>query len=328
LTLLAAVAAVSLLPATGAGAAEYAPLAQKGPKLKHSRADLRASIECTGNLRNAKREPVLLLSGTTVDPWENFSWNWMPALSAEHIPWCASTAPDLVNMEDIQDRGEYVVYAIRRMYRRAGRRIAVYGHSQGGMVGRWALRFWPGTRHKVADLVGAAPSNHGTDLAIGACTPNCAPAVFQQASGSDFILALNSRRQTFRKVSYTSVYSHYDEIVFPNLDETGRSSLHGPGRITNVALQDICPASVSEHLAIGTFDPITWALFIDALTHRGPAKPERIDAAVCSQQFMPGIEETTFVTDYAAAGVALGTTFALYPHSDAEPPLRRYVFAR
>jgi pimeloyl-ACP methyl ester carboxylesterase len=280
-------------------------------------------------VRNAKRTPVLLLSGTTVDPDENFAWNWMPALSDAGIPWCAQTAPDRVNMEDIQTRGEYIVFAIRRMHRLAGRRIAIYGHSQGGMVGRWALRFWPDTRETVSDVVGAAPSNHGTDLAVGACLPNCAEAIWQQRTGSDFVQALNSRRQTFPGVDYTNIYSHTDTVVFPNLDDTGHSSLQGPaGRIENVAIQDICPLALSEHLAVGTFDPIAWALFNDALENAGPARAGRIDPGVCSQLLMPGVNPATFATDLAAAGTALATTLATFPHVDSEPPLRRYVFAR
>jgi hypothetical protein len=45
-------------------------------------------------------------------------------------------------MADIQTAGEYVVYAIRTMPAAYGGRIDIIGHSQAGMVPRWALRFW------------------------------------------------------------------------------------------------------------------------------------------------------------------------------------------
>lgn len=95
--------------ATGA-AVDYRPLDAKGPRLGPDRAELRAGLTCTGNLENAKSTPVLLLSGTTVTPDENFAWNWMPALTEAGYPWCASAPPaDPDNMADIQARGEHVV---------------------------------------------------------------------------------------------------------------------------------------------------------------------------------------------------------------------------
>ena len=309
-----------------AASAAFAPLDRPGPKLRHDRDGLRASLDCTDDVAAGERRPVLLLSGTTVDPDENFSWNWMPALNDAGIPWCASTAPDPDNMGDVQGRGEYVVYAIRRMHRMTDRKIAIYGHSQGGMIGRWALRFWPDTRTMVSDLVGAAPSNRGTDAAIPVCALGCAPAFWQQRTGSDFITALNSRTETFKRVSYTNVYSRYDQVVVPNGTESGRSALSGPGKIANLAVQDVCPLNVSEHLNLGTVDAVAWALFRDALSHRGPADPDRLPGDVCSRLFMPGVNPLTAATDLAAAAAALATTTATYPHVPAEPKLRNYVY--
>lgn len=329
----AALAAVVLAALLGAGAdparaAEYPPLARPGPELGVPRSELRASLDCTRDVRNADRTPVLLLSGTGVQPDENFAWNWMPALTGAGIPWCASKAPD-DNMADIQVRGEYTVFAIRKMFRSAGRRIALFGHSQGGMVGRWPLRFWPDTRRMVADVVGAAASNQGTDSAVGVCLVSCAPAVWQQTSGSNFIEALNSRAETFRGISYTNVRTNLDLIVFPNTDANGRSSLHtGRGRIANVAVQELCPGDAADHSTLGTIDPVTWALFHDAITHGGPADPARVDSGVCSQVLMPGVDPKTVVTDAVATFAALAITIATYPGVRAEPELRKYSAPR
>jgi hypothetical protein len=116
-------------------------------------------------------------------------------------------------------------------------------------------------------------------------------------------------------------------VVTPNDNDKGSSSVHGPGRITNVALQDVCPADPSEHLAIGTTDATAWALFLDALTHDGPANPKRIDSAVCTQQFMPGVNPATFPTDAATAAAALETAEQTHPTVKSEPPLLCYVTA-
>src|SRR6202008_2381706 len=97
-------------------------------------------------------------------------------------------------------------------------------------------------------------------------------------------------QETFAGVSYTVAYTHTDWVVTPNQDaETGSSSLRtGDGEITNVAIQDICPTDVNEHLAIGTTDNVAYAVAIDALSHPGPADVSNIDPIkVCAQPFQP-----------------------------------------
>jgi hypothetical protein len=195
------------------------------------------------------------------------------------------------------------------------------------MVPRWALRFWPDTRALVHDLVAIDPSNHGTLDADAICHGTCSPAEWQQSSTAHFIAALNSYAETFAGIDYTVIYSHTDEIVVPNLDASGSSSLHtGAGRIENVAVQQICPADVSEHLAMGTYDPVAYALALDAFTHGGLADPARIPATVCAQPFQPGVDAGTFATDYAAYAAAIVQAQAGAPQVGAEPPLDRYVF--
>jgi triacylglycerol esterase/lipase EstA (alpha/beta hydrolase family) len=314
------------LPAS-AGAAEYAPIDRPGPPLSVPQGQLDGALVCKASVQNASVAPVLLIHGTGSDPVNNFSWNWQPALDALGVPWCTVALPGN-GLDDVQVAGEYVVNAIRTMHQKAGRRIAIVGHSQGGMIGRWALRFWPDTRPMVDDLIGLAPSNHGTDSAQFTCLPDCNAATWQQSSGSEFIKALNSGQETFAGVSYTSVYTHTDPIVTPNLDDTGSSSLHGgDGQITNVAIQDVCPLNVSEHLMIGTVDNTAYALAIDALTNAGPADPSRIAPAVCLQPFHPGVNPLTALGDVAAAATSLALAMATYPHVPTEPPLAPYVTA-
>lgn len=71
------------------------------------------------------------------------------------------------------------------------------------MIGRCALRWWPDTRSLVDDLVGLAPSNHGTETAEPACMDSCVPAYHQQRSVAAFIAALSSLQETFASVDYT-----------------------------------------------------------------------------------------------------------------------------
>jgi hypothetical protein len=321
-----AIALTSLLIPASASA-EFAPLDQQGPALAVPEAQLAASLVCTPDVQKATKEPVLLLPATGVNSQDNFAWNYEKALAMQNIPYCTSDQQGEANsnLGDIQVRGDYVTYAIRRVAAMAGRPIAVAGHSQGGMVMRWSLRFWPDTRPLVADVIGFAGSNHGTTLA--GCTGGCAPANWQQGANANFIKALNSRQETFAGISYTEVYTHNDQVVTPNMDSNGSSSVHGPGQITNVAVQDVCPADPSEHLAVGTTDPVAWAIFLDAITHDGPADPARIDPSVCSQAFMPGVNPLTFAADAGKAAADLALNEQTYPTVGAEPPLLCYVTA-
>lgn len=330
--LTAAVAAVALGALGGAvpaAAAQYAPLDRPGPRLTVPAAQLEASLSCTEDVRDARREPVLLTPATTVDSRENYGWNWIPALRAAGFPVCTTDQPGALakNMGDMQTRAEYVVYAIRRVHELSGRRIAVVGHSQGGMIVRWPLRFWPDTRAMVEDVVGMAGTNHGSVVVPALCLGGCAPSLWQQRHDSQWTAALNSRQETFAGIDYTEIYSHFDEFVQPNLDDHGTSSLRGPGRITNVALQDICPTDGSEHLLIGTTDPVAWALGLDALTHDGPADLGRISRGICEKTWMPGVDPVTGPVSLTEAGARVAEQLATAAKVPAEPPLRCYVTA-
>ena len=297
-----------------------------GPKLSVPAAELREALDCPKPLADVTRSPVLLIPGTNLEPKANFDWNYMPALTAEGIPWCAVTLPRY-GMGDIQVAAEYVVAALRRMHTQSGRRVSIVGYSQGGMIGRWALRWWPGTRAIVEDLVGNAPSNHGTLTARPGCASQCAPSYWQQRDDAKFIAALNSGGETFAGIDYTVNYTHNDEVVTPNSDEeTGSSSLRtGDGRIENTALQEICPSNSADHLVIGSYDPVAWALVLDALTHDGPADPTRIDPAVCSQQYMPGVDPATFPADWGRYLATIGEGARQAEQAAAEPELRCYA---
>jgi hypothetical protein len=332
-----ALLAASLVTASPTMASSpYAPLTRPGPALTVPTAALDASLVCHGDLAGSPLEPVLLSPATGVTPAQNYSWNYERAFAAQHRPWCTVTMP-FNTLGDIQSAGEYLVHAIRTVHARAHRRIAVMGHSQGGMSMRWALRFWPDTRTMVDDVIGMAGSNHGT-LSLGACQPGlttCPPASWQQSNTSKFIAALNSGAETFAGISYTEIYSHTDEVVMPNTSPTSSSSsLHtGAGAITNVATQDVCPLDVYEHLTVGTVSPTTYALVMDALDHAGPANPSRISRSVCWQLYQPGVSPLyvgTYLQILAALPGLLGVatpniSLVGAPLVKAEPPLRCYT---
>ena len=337
LTTLTPAVAAAAHASTPAGPGIYAPLDRPGPALSVPLAQLKASLVCQAGVSHATVEPVLLNPATGVTVDQNFDWNWEPALTRLGIPWCAYNAPGHT-LADIQTSGEYLVYAIRTMHAMAGRRIAVMGHSQGGMSMRWALRFWPDTRSMVDDVIGFSGSNHGTTaLPAGYCQlAGCEPASWQQLATSQFIAALNSGAETFPGVSYTEIWTHTDEVVQPNGSAaTASAAVHtGGGRITDVATQDVCPDDTYEHLSVGTVDPVAYALAVDALTHPGPADPKRVPSSVCAQTLMPGVNPTdanTYAQLLAGApgllSVASPVSVVGVPTVRSEPALDCYVFA-
>jgi hypothetical protein len=290
---------------TAADAATYAPLDQPGPALTPTAAELEASLTCSDAVDHATTDVVLLSPGTATTAVESFGWNWEPALDQLDIPWCAMDLPEQA-LGPIDVAAQYIVSAIRTVSARSGRKVDILGWSQGGMSMRWSLRFWPDTRDLVDDVIGFAGSNHGTARgSTSQCAQTgCRAAVFQQASDSEFVKALNSTTETFAGISYTNIYSKFDEVVVPNSgpDNCVSCLTTGDGAIATVQTQELCPLDISDHVLIG-ISPATYALVVDALTHDGPAVLSRVPRASCNKLVMPG------VTDPAAANALVPSLY-------------------
>jgi pimeloyl-ACP methyl ester carboxylesterase len=333
--LLAAAVLAAAVFAGSAAAAEpaYAPLNEPGPPLSVPNAALASSLYCPSAPRRGELV-VLLVAGTGATPAEQYSWNYEPALTAQGIAWCAVTLPEHELAND-EDAGEYMVYAIRTLHAATHRRIDIIGHSQGGMVFRWALRFWPDTRAMVDDLISLAGDNHGTAVMneLDICASTCVAAAWQQRPQANFIAALNSDAETFAGISYTNVYTDTDELSTP-AGPNGTTPLHtGQGEITNLAIQAICPADLDEHVALGSIDPVGFALALDAIRHPGPADLARIPKSVCGEGVLPGADLTSpFEPGILEAVLYLSSAatpvnFVGAAKLSAEPPLACYVFA-
>jgi triacylglycerol lipase len=147
-------------------------------------------------------------------------------------------------------------------------KVDVVGHSQGGMMPRYWMKF-DGGASKVDDLVGIAPSNHGTTNPLAPPAGGYCPACAQQAAGSAFITNLNSGGDVQSGPSYTVISTRYDEVVTPYQSQ----ALSGPSsQVTNIVLQNKCPLDLSEHLTIPN-DPATMQWVLNALGRSGPADP-------------------------------------------------------
>ena len=320
-----ATTAAASVPAWGGGSGGSG---STGPAFDVPQSALDAALTCGPGVANASRPVALFIAGTTLTPQENFSWNYFRAFTAAGRPFCSVELPNHA-MSDIQVSAEYVVDAIRAVRERSGQKVAIVGFSQGGMIGRWALKYWPDTRAKVGELVGIDPSNHGTLDAYPVCAAaGCAPAFWQQQTLSKFTTALNTGPETFAGIDYTSMYTPTDEVVVPNLPPAPSSALTtGAGRRANISTFDVCPGHVADHLSMGSFDALAYALVIDALDHDGPASPARIDRSVCLALLQPGVDPVTFPTRLATYVAGVGLQVATYPHVLAEPPLKPYATA-
>ncbi|MEU9230170.1 alpha/beta fold hydrolase [Streptomyces massasporeus] len=160
----------------------------------------------------------------------------------------------------------------------------VVGHSQGGMMPRYYLKFLGGAA-KVNALVGIAPSNHGTDLngftkllpyfpgAADLLSKNT-PALADQVTGSAFLTKLNAGGDTVSGVRYTVIATKYDEVVTPWRSQY----LNGPD-VRNVLLQDLCSVDLSEHVAVGLLDRVVFHEVANALD------PGRATPTTCLSAF-------------------------------------------
>jgi triacylglycerol lipase len=309
-----------LLVAVALAATTQAPArsATIGPALDTAPEVLAAALTCTPDIDHPSATPVLLVHGTSSTPSESWSFGYARVLPTLGHPVCTVELPAR-SWDDIQTSSEYVVYAIRTMAERSGTRISVIGHSQGTLQPLWALRFWPDLADLVDDYVGLAPPLQGTTAAIPVCAlpGKCPAAVWQFRANAQFIAALN-RRALPAGPSYTAIATWNDELVWPQPTASRRSG------VTTVMVQSICVGRFVEHVGL-LGDAVAYAITLDALTHAGPADPDRIPRSVCRRALLPGIDVTAylnalpvFVANFAAT--ALTATWVA-----AEPPLRPYA---
>ncbi|HET9423618.1 MAG TPA: alpha/beta fold hydrolase [Nocardioides sp.] len=178
--------------------------------------------------------------------------------------------------EDVRDSAqELKVFTERVLEATDAAKVSMVGHSQGGMMPRYYIKYLGGDQ-VVDDLVGVAPSNHGSSVTgppgmnpLAPILDALMPALGQQAAGSAFLTDLNAGDETPGDVSYTQITTKYDEIVRPH---TSGYLAAGP-RTTNLTIQDVCRLDLSEHVLIPA-SLTTIAITLDALTREGPARAD------------------------------------------------------
>lgn len=235
----------------------------------------------------AHPRPVVLVHGTFGNSWDNWL-GFAPYLV--NRGYCVYSldygqlpgVPLFNGLGPIDESaGQLDVFVDKVLAATGASKTDIVGHSQGGMMPRYYLKFLGGAS-KVNALVGLAPDNHGTTLLgftkllpyfpgaedlISTATPGLA----DQIAGSAFLQKLNEGGDTVPGVKYTVIATKYDEVVTPY-----RSGfLDGPN-VRNVVLQDLCFLDLSEHVGIGLTDRIAWHEAVNALD---PAHAERTTCA-------------------------------------------------
>ncbi len=183
--------------------------------------------------------PVVLVHGTFAD--EGSNWVTLAPLLANNgycvyafnygetiLSGLLGSVDGLGNIEGSAEELSSFVSSV--LHRTGASKVDIVGHSQGGMMPGYYLRFLGGAS-KVNELIGLAPSNHGTTLdgletlvekfpfaslavnsflgAIGA------PALPQQEQGSSFQKKLFGSGDTVAGPRYVVIESTHDEVVTP-----------------------------------------------------------------------------------------------------------------
>ena len=218
--------------------------------------------------------PVVLVHGTAENRFNN--WQSMsPALKAQGYCVFAlnygatqySLATGAYGLGEISRSAQQLDAFVAQVRSATGAaKVSLVGHSQGGMMPRYYLKFLGGAA-EVDDLVGLSPSNHGTTQQLPPPANQYCPACDQQKVGSAFLQNLNAGDETPGDVSYTQVVTQNDEVVVPYT-----SGYLSGDNTTNVKLQDRCPADPVEHLGI-SYDPVALQWVLNALGRSGPADP-------------------------------------------------------
>lgn len=220
-------------------------------------------------------QPVILVNGT----FESMTKNWptMSPFLADHGYCVFAFNYGNYATRPVADSALELKSFVNQVLRRTGAdQVDLVGHSQGGMMPRYYLKFLGGA-DKVDDLVGIAPSNHGTQGLIvappsggpqpsyPASSPACQACLDQQA-GSPFMQKLNRGGDLVPGPDYTVISTTHDEVVTPYTSQ----ALAGPARrVTNVVIQDKCPTDAIEHDQTPN-DPVVQAMVLNALRTDGP----------------------------------------------------------
>lgn len=216
--------------------------------------------------------PVVLVHGTAED--EGSNWVSLAPLLA-NSGYCVfafnygetnlSLSGRVDGLDYIQHSAQELSDFVNSVLAKTGAsKVDIVGHSQGGMMPNYYLKFLGGAS-KVNLLVGLAPSNHGTtadglttlleaipgsSLLGGLLAVIGAPAIPQQLVGSAFETHLFAGGDTVAGPRYVVIETTHDEVVTPYTN----AFLSGPD-VTNITIQSQCPTDPTKHIGLTEDSP-------------------------------------------------------------------------
>jgi triacylglycerol esterase/lipase EstA (alpha/beta hydrolase family) len=234
--------------------------------------------------------PIILINGTVGTQGENwgvgapvlanagykvYTFNYGNIFGDPNFPIQAT--------DDIRQSGLQLAAEVDKVLAETGApKVILIGHSQGGgILPEYYINNLGGAA-KVSQLIGIAPSNHGTDadgLVALQGLPIVGPlmialanafgaALEQQTVGNDFQQVVYGNGDTRPGVLYTTIASMDDEVVTPYTQQ----ALDGPN-VTNIVVQDLYPGLPVGHLGV-VLSPQVWSIVLDALASNPAANPE------------------------------------------------------
>lgn len=297
---------------------------------------LRSAIYIPESFTYGEKTPVILIPGTFIPAGitYHFSFSKLANFTSNLDPLWVNIPG--ASLGDAQINAEYVAYAINYISAITASNVAVISWSQGGLDTQWALKYWPSTRSSVQDFVAISPDFHGTILAPVICPglplPSCTPSVAQQIYTSKYIATLRADDGDSAYVPTTTLFSSFDEIVEPMSGDDASAYLLDARTVgvTNAWVQQVCGistlgGSIFTHEGM-LYNPLSWALAIDAITHEGPGDPSRLDLdKVCSNFLAEGLDLEDLLGTEGLLLLAVANIIGYGSWTAMEPPIKDYA---
>lgn len=240
--------------------------------------------------------PVILLNGTSANQHVNWSVGAPVLADAGYKVYTFNFGNNtsdpnfpIQSIGDIAKSAEQLSAEVNMVLAQTGAtKVILIGHSQGGGILPEYYINELGGASKVSQLIGIAPSNHGTNVdgltsllaipilgtLIKGLVNQGGAAWLQQAIGSSLVHQVYGDGDTRPGVIYDTIASTNDEVVTPYTQQ----ALNGPD-VTNVVVQSQDPGFAAGHLGIVVSYQV-WQDILGMLADNPAASPQLPAAAV------------------------------------------------